>query len=75
MIIGIPGDSQRLFQHTPKGTYQKDPEGIPESFGICSSGVCWGFLDVPLEVRIDGDRINGLFHLPINGIFLGVITH
>ena len=24
------------------------------------------------EVRIKGERINGLFHLPINGVFLGV---
>ena len=25
-------------------------------------------LDVPLEYRINGDRINGLFHLLINGV-------
>ena len=28
-----------------------------------------GHLDVPLEVRINGDRINGLFHLLINGLY------
>ena len=33
------------------------------------------YLDVLLEVRINGDRINGLFHLLINGVFLGGITH
>ena len=27
------------------------------------------------NVRINGDRINGLFHLLINGGFIGVITH
>ena len=30
------------------------------------------YLDVPLEVRINSERINGLFHLLINGVFLGV---
>ena len=34
------------------------------------------YLDVPgLEVRINGERINGLFHLLTNGVFLGVITY
>ena len=33
------------------------------------------YLDVPLEVRINGDRINGLFHLLINGVYIGVIAH
>ena len=32
-------------------------------------------LDVQLEVRINGDRINGLFHLVINGVYWGEITH
>ena len=31
----------------------------------------WNFRDVPLEVRINGERINGFFHLLINGIYLG----
>ena len=24
---------------------------------------------------VNGERINGLFHLPINGVFLGIIIH
>ena len=30
------------------------------------------FLDVPLEVGITGERINGLFHLLTNGVYFGV---
>ena len=29
------------------------------------------YLDVPLEVRSNGDRINGLFHPLINGVYWG----
>ena len=36
------------------------------------AGNTWGnWMDVPLEVRINGERINGLFHLVINGVYWG----
>ena len=35
-----------------------------------------GLLGCPgTEVRINGDRINGLFHLLLNGMYWGEITH
>ena len=44
------------------------PLGVLENSGT--------YLDVPgQEVRINGERINGLFHLLINGVFLGVTTY
>ena len=46
-----------------------DLAGVPGRFLYVLLG-CPG-----TEVRINGERINGLFHLPTNGVILGVITH
>ena len=41
--------------------------GVPLFLETLKSFIYNHYLDVPLEVGINGDRISGLFHLRING--------
>ena len=69
--LGVP-DGTASDGWIPVGSHSfqvTDFQGDPKSRGPPRISP---YLDVPLEVRINGDRISGLVHLPINGIFLGV---